>query len=450
MSSSAARVLGHAGEQQQRVAARLRPAAEHRRHDEPGEQHERRGHRRGGDPPDRQSGERRGPEREDGHDAGCRRARGQGGAPAVQRLRAEQQDERRDAGDARSTRPRRPSAATPARRSRRPPRRAWRRRALPPCHTPAASTHGNTSHIARRSESTASQPAPRTSAAPRPRTASPRTGAGPRRRSTASMRAVMSAPGSRAAARCSRARRCSPPLRRRAPSAAASSSPIVPRNTSRPRSSRIASSHAAATSSTRWVETTTQLSPPTSRSSRRKLTRCSGSSPAVGSSSSRILGSLTIACAIPTRRTIPPDSVFIRLSARSASPTRSSARSTAAGIALARHLLQPRHVLDELARGVARVEAEALRQVADVPADLAQVAAVRVDADEAERAGVRSRDGRQRLHQRRLAGAVGAEQAVDAGVERQVEALAPRHGGPRAPRAPPPRWRSAGRGQRIA
>jgi len=58
-----------------------------------------------------------------------------------------------------------------------------------------------------------------------------------------------------------------------------------------------------------------------------------------------------------------------------------------------------------------------------VPADLAQIAAVRVDADQAERAGVRFRDGRQRLHERRLAGAVGAEQTVDASVESQVEAL---------------------------
>lgn len=39
-----------------------------------------------------------------------------------------------------------------------------------------------------------------------------------------------------------------------------------------------------------------------------------------------------MACAMPTRRTIPPDSAFIRSSARSARPTRSTARCTAPGM----------------------------------------------------------------------------------------------------------------------
>ena len=116
--------------------------------------------------------------------------------------------------------------------------------------------------------------------------------------------------GAPAAAPYSRARRRSPSGRRRRRPPPARS--IDPRKTKRPSSSRIASSHAAATSSTRWVDTTTQASRPSSRSSARKVTRCSGSSPAVGSSSSRIRGSLTIAWAIPTRRTMPPESVFRR------------------------------------------------------------------------------------------------------------------------------------------
>lgn len=88
---------------------------------------------------------------------------------------------------------------------------------------------------------------------------------------------------------------------------------------------------AAATSSTRCVETTTVAAVPNSLSSERKSTRCSGSRPAVGSSSSSSSGSFTTAWAIPARRTIPPESVFIFVSIRSPSPTRRTARSTAAG-----------------------------------------------------------------------------------------------------------------------
>jgi hypothetical protein len=43
---------------------------------------------------------------------------------------------------------------------------------------------------------------------------------------------------------------------------------------------------------------------------------------------------LTIACAMPARRSMPPDSVFIRASALAASPTRSIARCAAPGTAV--------------------------------------------------------------------------------------------------------------------
>lgn len=55
----------------------------------------------------------------------------------------------------------------------------------------------------------------------------------------------------------------------------------------------------------------------------------------VGSSSSSRSGELTIAWAMPTRRTMPPDRVFTRASIRSARPTRATTRSTAAGTAAA-------------------------------------------------------------------------------------------------------------------
>ena len=64
----------------------------------------------------------------------------------------------------------------------------------------------------------------------------------------------------------------------------------------------------------------------------RNATRCSGSSPAVGSSSSSSSGSLTIACAIPARRSIPPDKVRSFALALPPRSTRSTAAATAAGI----------------------------------------------------------------------------------------------------------------------
>jgi len=88
-----------------------------------------------------------------------------------------------------------------------------------------------------------------------------------------------------------------------------------------------------------------------------------------------------------------------------------------------RHLLEPGEVLHELACRVARIKAEALRQVADEAAKLAQVAPVRVEAGQPQLVRMRPQDGGERLDERRLAGAVGPEQAVHAGVQIQVHAV---------------------------
>ena len=105
----------------------------------------------------------------------------------------------------------------------------------------------------------------------------------------------------------------------------------VPWKTIFPWSISATCAQAAPTSSTRCVLTTTVARWPRSRSRARNATRCSGSSPAVGSSSSSSSGSLTIACAIPTRRSIPPDRVRSLAFALPPSSTRSSAAATAAG-----------------------------------------------------------------------------------------------------------------------
>ena len=132
------------------------------------------------------------------------------------------------------------------------------------------------------------------------------------------------------ARRCSRVPTASRPEPWPAPRAVSSSG--VPRNTMCPRSMSATSVQAAPTSSTRCVLTTTVAVSPNSRSTARNCTRCSGSSPAVGSSNSSSSGSLTMAWAIPTRRNIPPERVRSLDLALSPSSTRSTAAATAAGI----------------------------------------------------------------------------------------------------------------------
>ena len=64
-------------------------------------------------------------------------------------------------------------------------------------------------------------------------------------------------------------------------------------------------------SDTIWVEINTIRSCENSEMKFRRRTRSPGSSPAVGSSMTSISGSFNIACAIPTRRFMPPDRLEI-------------------------------------------------------------------------------------------------------------------------------------------
>ncbi len=73
----------------------------------------------------------------------------------------------------------------------------------------------------------------------------------------------------------------------------------------------------ASISDTIWVDSSTILSLPISLMILEKRMRSFGSSPAVGSSSINIFGSLMIACAIPILRFMPPEKVFTFLSAAS-------------------------------------------------------------------------------------------------------------------------------------
>ena len=74
-------------------------------------------------------------------------------------------------------------------------------------------------------------------------------------------------------------------------------------------------------SETIWVDNNTNLSSASSLIRFRNRIRSLGSSPAVGSSRIKILGSFNIACAMPTLRFIPPDKFFIFLFTAFCSPT---------------------------------------------------------------------------------------------------------------------------------
>ena len=74
-------------------------------------------------------------------------------------------------------------------------------------------------------------------------------------------------------------------------------------------------------SETMWVDNSTRRSSDSSLMRLRKRILSFGSSPAVGSSSTRIFGLFSIACAIPALRFIPPDNFFIFLPAALVSPT---------------------------------------------------------------------------------------------------------------------------------
>lgn len=61
------------------------------------------------------------------------------------------------------------------------------------------------------------------------------------------------------------------------------------------------------TSETMWVDSITTRSAASSLSRLRRRTRSSGSRPAVGSSTTITRGSASSACAMPTRRSMPPE-----------------------------------------------------------------------------------------------------------------------------------------------
>ena len=85
------------------------------------------------------------------------------------------------------------------------------------------------------------------------------------------------------------------------------------------------------------------------------------------------------------------------------------------------HAVEPARVAQVLAAGHAAVEADGVGQVADVALDLERACA-RIDAQHARRAAGRLGQAEQHQDRRRLARAVGPEQAEDlALVDRQVE-----------------------------
>jgi hypothetical protein len=88
--------------------------------------------------------------------------------------------------------------------------------------------------------------------------------------------------------------------------------------------------------------------------------------------------------------------------------------------------LQDREVLEDGLGGEVGVEAELLREVAELAAELGLLFE-HVDVAEADAAAVGVLQGGDRAHERRLAGAVGAEQAEHAGGDREVDALQRAH-----------------------
>ena len=156
---------------------------------------------------------------------------------------------------------------------------------------------------------------------------------------------------------------------------------------------------------------------PASHMSRRSST----STPAVGSSRNRICGSCDSALAISRRRFMPPDSVMILLSFLSHSDRSFSTFSMCAGLArLAEQAAAEGHGRPHRFEGVGR---QFLRHEADHRARGAVVGDDVVAVDE-DAAGGRIDDAADDADQRRLAGAVRAEQREDfAAPDAQVDVL---------------------------
>ena len=112
------------------------------------------------------------------------------------------------------------------------------------------------------------------------------------------------------------------------PLASPASSSGVPTKRSLPRCSTRTCWASATTSSVWWVDSSTVRPSPSRETRSRKRSRCSGSRPAVGSSSTSRSGSPSSAWASATRRRMPPDSALICLPRTAPSPTSSSTRRT--------------------------------------------------------------------------------------------------------------------------
>ena len=149
--------------------------------------------------------------------------------------------------------------------------------------------------------------------------------------------------------------------------------------------------------------------------------RCIGSSPSVGSSRSTSSGSCAIADASLTRCRCPVDIVPTGRKRSSPSPTSQSASFARCDGRPAGEEVHLREVPDEIGRGELGGQVVVLRRVAD-PRPHLDPGSRRVLAEDEELARVARAKAEHEGDERRLAGAVRAEQARDAGADLRVEA----------------------------
>ena len=170
--------------------------------------------------------------------------------------------------------------------------------------------------------------------------------------------------------------------------------------------------HSSLTSSTMCVERRTTLFSPSSLSRFRKRTRSAGSRPAVGSST-------IISFGLPEQRHGDAEALphAARVAAQLLLAHLPQVRLPEQRLddLLARpalgDALEQREVIEQVLRAHLRIDAELLRQVAERLAHLVLLLQ-HVDVAEADAAVVRLLQRGEDAHQRGLAGAVGAEQAV--------------------------------------
>ena len=121
-------------------------------------------------------------------------------------------------------------------------------------------------------------------------------------------------------------------------------------------------------------------------------------------------GRLSSAVAISRRRSMPPDSVRARRSSIASQVHRRRSPARCAACARARHAGDARVEVEVLARGQRAVDGDRLRDVADRRAHREALRA-HVEAGDERAAGARRQQRREHADRRRLAGAVGPEQA---------------------------------------